>query len=60
MKTNFITNLKQVIREWFATLSVEEIIVNRKLSHIFEKIEYLIAQIEELNLKGEEHARCTS
>lgn len=59
MKTSVVTSIKQTVREWFGQLSVEEIISNRNLSHIFENIETLLARMEEASTKGLRYEKCS-
>lgn len=58
MKTSVVVSIKQTVREWFGLLSIEEIISNRNLSHIFEIIETLLARMEESNTKGPSYEKC--
>ena len=58
MKTNVVTSIKQTVRELFGLLSIEEIISNRNLSHIFENIETLLARMEETSTKGLSYEKC--
>lgn len=41
-----LEELKDAVREWVSTLSIEEIIVNRELASIFKSIEMRIQIIE--------------
>jgi hypothetical protein len=58
VKTSVVRSIKQAVREWFGLLSIEEIIVNRDLSYIFEKIESLLAQVEESNMRSFQYEKC--
>ena len=41
-----LEELKDAVREWISTLSVEELVSNRELAIIFEIIEQRIQRIE--------------
>ncbi|MCB0415557.1 MAG: hypothetical protein KDD50_14565 [Bdellovibrionales bacterium] len=52
MNEQFILKTKQIVREWMATLSVKELVTNKKLSVTFERIEALLSKLEEHETKG--------
>ena len=52
MNEQLILKTKQIVREWMATLSVTELVTNKKLSVTFERIEALLSKLEGYETKG--------
>jgi hypothetical protein len=48
-----IKNIKEIFRDWYGSLSIEEIISNQNLVSLIEKIE---AQLIALTSRGENYA----
>ena len=41
-----ISEIKRIIREWYGALSIEEIILNKDLTNLFEEIEMVLSNME--------------
>lgn len=53
MGTEQLENIKEIFRDWYGSLSIEEIISNQNLVSLIEKVE---AQLIALTSQGENYA----